>query len=177
MLQHDSTDKYHDDVGDESRPGVHEYADEDGHHGIGQNVDMDEHVAHQQSGEQGKEHDEGVEHGHAARLVEIVFAIEGQIECETDHEYHYIEYLTQERYAGLRTVLVAPVVFLQVRLDDIVGMLGDDFTAVDNLLALLNQSAGQWDAGDELVAAGLTACAVIRQVGRDIVVQIQTLQY
>ena len=170
MLQHDSTDEYHDDVGHKGSARVHEYADEDGYHGIGQNVDMDEHVAHQQSGEQGKEHDEGVEHGHAARLVEIVFAIEGQIECEADHEDCYIEYLTQERYAGLRTVLVAPVVFLQVRLNDIIGMLSDDFTAVDNLLALLDQTACQWDAGDELVAAGLTACAVVRQVGRDVVV-------
>ena len=76
MLQHVGADEYHGGVCHESRTGVHEDTYEDGHHGVGQYVDVYERVAHKQGRQQGKDDDEGVEHGGVARVLEVVLAIE-----------------------------------------------------------------------------------------------------
>ena len=137
---------------------------------------MYERVAHKQGRQQGKDDDEGIEHGDVARVLEVVLAIEAQVQREANHEDGDVEYLSDERYLVLRLVLVAAVVLLDVRVDDAVGAVCHDFAAIHNLLPLLHQSAGQGNADQQLVLAGLAAFAVIGEVGDDVVVEVALLQ-
>ena len=176
MLQHDGADEHHGDVGHEGCAGVHEHTDEDGHHGIGQQIDVNEGVAHEECGEQGEQHNQGIEHGDAARLVEIVTAIEGEIEREANHEDGHIDDMAHQTQLVLLRVVVTPLVLLLERLDDAVGLVGDDFAAVYNLLTFLHQTAGQGNTRQQVVQAGFAALFVVHQIGHDIVVQVALLQ-
>ena len=71
---------------------------------------------------------------------------------------------------------IAPVVLLQIRFYGAVSLVGNDFPSVNDLFALLNQSAGQWYAGYQFVLAGLAAILVVDEVGHDIFVEIAFLQ-
>ena len=69
-------------MGHERRARVHEDTYEDGYHRIRQQVDMNERVAHEQCCQQGKDDDERIKHHCAARLLEIVLAIETEVDGE-----------------------------------------------------------------------------------------------
>ena len=73
-------------------------------------------------------------------------------------------------------ILVETVVFFQIGLDDVIGLLVDEFAAVNDLLTFLYESTGERYTGNELVTAGLAACAVEDEVRLDIVVQVAFLQ-
>ena len=95
MLQHDCTDEYHRDVCHKGCARVHEYTDEDGHHGIRQQVDMNECVAHEQCRQYGKDDDKGIEHCRAARFLEIVLSIEAEVDGKAEDEDGHIDNLTK----------------------------------------------------------------------------------
>ena len=94
MLQHGGTDQYHDSVSHESGTGVHEHTDNDRYHRIGQDVYMDERIAHEECCQQHENHDQRVEHRDTARLLKIVLSVKGQIKGKAYHEYSDIEYLS-----------------------------------------------------------------------------------
>ena len=78
-------------MGHECRARVHEYAYENRYHRVGQDVDVDERVTHEQCCQQGKDDDEGVKHRQTARFLEVVFSVERQVEREAHHEDGGIE--------------------------------------------------------------------------------------
>ena len=80
----------------ECRSRVHEDTDEDRYHGVWQDIHMDERVADEHCREEGKDDDEGIDHSDAARLVEIVFAIETQVKREAQHQNGYIQDVPEE---------------------------------------------------------------------------------
>ena len=73
-------------------------------------------------------------------------------------------------------ILIEAVVFLEIGLDDVIGLLVDNLSAVNNLLAFLYESTSERDTGDEFVTAGLAACTIVDKVRLDIVVQVAFLQ-
>ena len=93
MLQHDSTNQYHNGVCHEGGSRVHEHTDKDGYHCIGYNIYVDECIAHKECRQQHEEDDECIEHRNTARLLKVVFTVKGQIEGKAYHQYRDIEYL------------------------------------------------------------------------------------
>ena len=137
---------------------------------------MDKGVAHEECRQQGEDDNHGIEHRDASRLLEIVLAVECQVEREAHHEDGDIENLSEERYLVLCIVFVAQLVLFLERLDDAIGLLCHNLAAVHYLLSLLHQSAGQGNARQQVVLAGLAALLVVDQIGGDIRVQIAFLQ-
>ena len=96
MLQHYRTYQHHREVGHESRARVHKHTDEDGHHRIGQDIDMDKRVTHKECRCHSKHDDKRIEHHDAARLVEIVDTVKAQIYRKAYHDDGHIQYLACE---------------------------------------------------------------------------------
>ena len=74
-------------------------------------------------------------------------------------------------------VLLTSLCFFLVGLQDVVSLLVDDITSVDDLLSFLYDTAGQGNAVVKFVEIGFATLLVVSQVRRDIVVEIAFPQY
>ena len=166
VLQHSCTYQHHRDVGHKGRAGVHEDSDEDGDHGIRQDVHVDKRVAYKECRKEGEDDDKGIEHGDAARLVEIVFAVKAQIGREADHQDGDIENLSYQRQVVLPDILVAPFVLFFKRFQYAVGLVGNNLAAVNNLLARLNVASRFGYACFEILSGFVRADVVVDVVGK-----------
>ena len=73
-------------MGDKSRTGIHEHADEDRYDGEGQHIDTQYVVLHHQGYQDGEDGDERIEHHQTAWFLEVVFPEEGYIQGEENHD-------------------------------------------------------------------------------------------
>ena len=85
-MQLDRHQQHHGHQRHEGSARVHEHADEDGHHGERQQVDMEHVVIHQERRHHAEQYDERVGHGHSAQSVEIVASEDGKIDGETEED-------------------------------------------------------------------------------------------
>ena len=159
-------------MGHEGGAGVHEDADEDGHHGEGDDVDVEHVVADHQRGDDREQQDERVEHGQRARLLEEVLAEELQEDGEADEQQSDVEDLAQYDEAELGIVLMTAVVLAEVRLQDVVGVLVDNVASADNLLSALGDAAGQGNACQQIIQTGIATLFVVAEVGHVVVVEV-----
>ena len=172
IAQADGADEHRDDQREEGRARVEEHPDDDGQHGVGQHVDVEEVLRHHQPGDGAVEGDACEEQRHAPLVVVVLLAEEVQIEHEAQHEDADVEHLSGQHQSLLSHRFATLDGFLPEALQDIVGFGTDDFAPVDDLLPAQHDAAGPGIVVQQLLAGGLAALAVILQVGGDVVVEV-----
>ena len=176
MNQHDGTYHNHGGVSHECRTGVHEHTDEDGHHCVRQDIDVDERVAHEDGSQYRENGNKGIGHHDFARLHQIVSSIEAEVDGEADDDDGDVENLSQECKLILRVVLMQPLVLLDERIHGAINSVCHNLASSHNLLTFLYDTACQGDARHQVVDAGLASLLVVNQVGRDIVIEVTLLE-
>ena len=96
MLEGAGTDKDRGQVGHEGSTGVHKHPDEDGNHGEGQHIDVEDAVADHQTGDGCEDNDEGIEHSRGTCFLEVVLAEEGEEDGEAGDDDCDIENLPED---------------------------------------------------------------------------------
>ena len=91
ILQRGHADEHHRDVGHKGRARVEEHPEEHRGHSEGQYVDREEVVLHDERHQDGEDGDERVEHHDLARVLEVVLAVEVEVEREEDEEQGDVE--------------------------------------------------------------------------------------
>ena len=99
-----------------------------------------------------------------------------QKDGEADDQQAYIDNLAQHNETELGIVLVAAVALAEIRLQNVVSVVVDDVAPADNLLSALCYTAGQWDACQQVVKAGIAAFLIVGKVSQDIVIQVALRQ-
>ena len=115
MLQHAGADEHQRNVCHEGCSRVHEHAYKDRYHGEGDDIDMQQTVADQQRGQQGKEDDERVDHGQRAGALKVPIAEYRQEKREGNNQHADVDNLSQERHAELLLVLLPALALLEER--------------------------------------------------------------
>ena len=72
-------------------------------------------------------------------------------------------------------IFVAQLVLFLKRLDDAIGLLGNNLSSVYNLLTFLNDTTRQSDTRQQVVLAGLTTFSVVNDIRSDIFVEVTLL--
>ena len=150
-------------MGNERRAGVHKHTRKNRHKGKRQHIDTETEIAvyHHQRHKYGEDGDQQIEHGYAARLLEIVFAEHRQIDGEEQHKREHID-----RAAGqmLRQLALRGVAALQLALERIehpIVVLIDHIAHADDFLPCHHHAAGRRYATQQIVARGLGVGTVI----------------
>ncbi len=172
IAQADGADEHRDDQREEGRARVEEHPDDDGQHGVGQHVDIEEVLRHHQAGDGAVEGDACEEQRHAALVVVVLLAEEVQVEHEAQHEDADVEHLPGQHQAFLSYGFASLDGFLAEALQDVVGLGVDDFAPVDDFLSAQHDAACPGIVVQQFLPGGLAALPVILQVGGDVVVQV-----
>ena len=144
-------------MGHESGTRIEEHPDEDGYHHKRDDIDMQDVVADHERSDDDKEDDQRVEHGYGPELLEIVLAEKREVNGQTDDEDGHVEYLSHDRDTDLLVGLLATLQLLLVGQEDVVGLVVNNISSVDDLLPALGNAACQGNTVGEVAQAGFAA--------------------
>ena len=158
------------------RPRIQKYTDNHRNHGKRNDIDAQQRLFHHQGSDDRKNRNDDEQQCKTPVLAVIIVAEQFQVCHEASHKYGNKQQLPQQRQPLFCDGFASFVPLFFKRLKDVVGVFIHNLAAVNDFLAVHDESVCPRKLAEQLLLRRFRPFGVIREIGRDIIVQIAFLQ-